>query len=190
MIDYDKLREAHELAHIYGVNNNETSTITCIVYFSAQETYQWNSYSNETYITRNIDDLIDKLKELTQPEEKYKDVWYLSNNLPACTKVLNKDGYICGDETALSALGQMMYDSREALIQAQIEYWQSLSEDKSCEHLWVGDKCYHCLAEKICEHESDNQYHYECEGGHFDLDTPVNSSLTQVRKCIKCMEYY
>ncbi len=202
MIDYEKLKEAHELAEKYYDSTGYTCVIELNFYYGCSDDGHklWIKGFDENF--NNIDDLIAKLKELTQPEPKYKG----GDNIYSLLR-RGMSGFMTGSIDKFDPDRQQyyvlfpnigcywmneddIYPTREALIQSQIDYWQSLSEDKPCEHLWVRGKCHDCGAVKICEHEPDNRYHYEFAGGHFDLDYKSNNSLNEVCKCIKCEEYY
>ena len=107
-----------------------------------------------------------KIDELTQPEPKYKDAWYLDNqNRPECTKVLNKEGYIHCDESDITSLGRTKYPTEAALIEAQIEYWENQREEEYkknvCEHDREKTDCFDC-----------NKY-YDHSGAKLDMREPT-----------------
>lgn len=119
MIDYDKLKiahtfidkcESHYLAHINSKKHGHEYTLV-----------DWKIEMPDL-IYDNIDDLITKLRELTQSEPKYKKgqtVWTLTNHEAPDDIIeitLNQD--INDDEG--------LYPSKAALIEAQIEYWSNM----------------------------------------------------------------
>lgn len=131
MIDYERLKIAHELADKYSNICADRIVSVCIdINVGTHINYVIRGVSGLMFVAEDINDLIAKLKELTHPDEpkpKYKDAWFVSshNNI-VCTKVENQEGYIYCDETNHDALGKNMYPSREALIESQIEYWNKL----------------------------------------------------------------
>ncbi len=182
-IDYDKLKIAHELADKW---HKKTAYQICITtgircskepgfVFYVLETYTDNDENNieESYYC--IDELIAKLTKLTDspikiPNLKYQigqEVFYLDPfEGIKCMKIdgirfskddpENEDGHIYNHLRS-----EYLYSSKESLIEAQIEYWQSLkdhSEDKLekvCPY--DPDGCPKCTDE--CQHESDKREH-------------------------------
>jgi hypothetical protein len=141
MIDYDKLKEAHEL-----VMKLDTHFLVHSVggkYPSENTSFELCSWSLEGDDERfsNLDDLITKLHELTTPQPKYKvddECWWIRrhNNPPLCCIVIKAEylsppinyggwsyyveieegGYTWMDEDDL-------HPTKQALIEAQIKYW-------------------------------------------------------------------
>lgn len=131
MIDYDKIKLAHELADEY-----------------------YKLYGRLVGITL-------KLTELTQPDEpkpKYEigqNVWFIDEVKDVCSAPvqqprvnIDKIDYLFKD--FLSIEEEYLYPSREALIDAQIEYWVNLKHPpidsiecpregiiSLCEHNWI-----------------------------------------------------
>jgi hypothetical protein len=123
---------AHDLLILFCKKNNHvrfTSSLTCSE-DGLESTYytlkiNFNSMKEECFT--DIDSLIEKLQELTKPEdkkEKYKEAWYMFEGKIDVTKVHNKECYQCCDETHPRAFGRHMYASKQELIEGQIEYWQ------------------------------------------------------------------
>lgn len=183
MIDYDKLKIAHGLSYEIGAYleiriskyGNQEDTI-CILTFSKNDVvFRYKDF--------DVDNIIAKLTELTQYQKpKLKDAWYLVNNKIECTQYFNGDGYVGCDKTNPNAFGKIMYPSREALIESQIDYWQSLAEQ--CQHtgsnIIYDEFCAKCLEcgdyfDIKCQHESD---------GHVYCSNPLQN------KCKKCGEFY
>ena len=133
MFNYDKLKIAHELTEkidgfceftLYA--NALSANLFKINY--KKEGWCWEHH--ECYL--NIDDLISKLTELTRTGPKYEvgqEVWFNDFDKP-CTHIVKEivpgvnsvwlyDG---GPEGAF-------FSTKQALIEHQIKYWQSLSEE-------------------------------------------------------------
>lgn len=179
MIDYDKLKIAHEICQESGYSFS--------YFFGGQAVEDnWTIYDLDSGPIlddgEDINDLITKLRELTQPEPKYKDCWYVGvGGHQKCTKVLNQNGYVVCDETDLEAIGLhvIAYATKAQLIEAQIEYWQSLREpqDEYCNVSGAKlGKREPTEGTTGCQHESDGEdYRYQC-AHHY--------------KCTKCGEFY
>ncbi len=132
MMDYDKLKQAHELAQqrlesgLYTkISIDYVGTRNIIDYrliTSLDGEHDWMFDSINGLLCK-----LTKLTGLTQPKPLYKDAYYLNrHNEISSTIVLNQEGYVYCDETNKDAFGRTLYPSREALIDAQIEHWQSL----------------------------------------------------------------
>ena len=121
MIDYDTLKS-------YLEEKRHEKHKTCLTDLF-DNGYFWAIKDMESFMQE-----IDIPEETTQPEPKYKDAWYIENqNGIRCTKVLNKEGYIHCDKSDIKALGRIMYPTKAALIQSQIEYWLNLREEHDIE---------------------------------------------------------
>ena len=129
MIDYEKLKKAHELA----LKLPETCQITMRSVYKDGKffiNYYLDVYGggiDSQGIWMEIDDMIIKLTELTQP--KTKDAYYLSENNRCIltTKVIDIKGcFGHHDDTSVEAIGKRMWWSKESLINAQIDYWTKL----------------------------------------------------------------
>lgn len=187
MIDFEKLRTAHELCCdtesyyfdiALGMDNG------CIALYDANnnaEQFICNPY--------DLDDLINKLKELTKPEPKYKigeSVWYQDLGKPFGANIVfvsneqyeiddskNNNGKTWFTETEL-------YPTKQALIEAQIEYWSS-QLDTRCVLSPDIQINQHEVDIDRCQHESSRILRLS-DGGdglcHYDV------------KCKKCGEFY
>jgi hypothetical protein len=146
--------------------------------------------------------LDEKIKELTKPEPKYREsqrVWFID-----CTHHDGpiKDGLVERQELVEGLFGSQdyvvhigdliipvdcVYPSREALIEAQIEYWQGLQDDPITDE---GTKKYYTgfgfvKKEHLpCEHESDGVVIKTCNAL---ADT---NDKTRTYKCKHCEEFY
>lgn len=138
MIDYDKLKEAHEL------NKKNTDYIIRINLYPHTDLCFYALYdlnSSEQIDCKNVDELIIKLKELTKPEPKYKlgDIlfWSESNSI-YLGEVINIDSSCATTcyflDTGLVDCSQVyecyLYPTSEALIDAQINYWTHLKNEE------------------------------------------------------------
>ena len=138
MIDHEKLKIAHELCqktdehYVEIILGNKSGPIVYL-YYEPENMYLG---------INTIDECIKKLKEITQPQPKYKDcskVWFCDseNNLQECTIInycnVNKQ-YILYDDCVFRFLASenRLFPTKLALIQAQCEYWNKL-EDKELE---------------------------------------------------------
>ena len=147
MIDYIKLKIAHELACKYSKETNLLCSVD--VCFNGENiTYHFHYGEKEEnnlaefYYTYSIDDLINKLKELTQPKPKYQlreIVWlfnYERNEIDCfkidaiSTKTLTYSGECINSSFIYEEIPEKdLYPSREALIDAQIAMWQKMKEE-------------------------------------------------------------
>lgn len=179
MIDYDKLRIAHELAYKYPetlkitlINNHQNSS-KCFFSIVYNTDMEWMDFEN-------IDELITKLKELTQTKPKYKvgdEVWGLTHGKEIFDLKIERIAFGYKDiEYHQDTKGWVVYESeiyptKQALIEAQIEYWTCLrNEEKLTQYEDMS---------KECQHESDN---YSYITNH----QPQEHS----KKCLKCGYFY
>jgi len=142
MIDYEKLKEAHELCdkiYLASVDMKYSKHDGEKYYFLAPIT-DAGTFHCSSFIFNEIDALITKLRELTQSEPKYKVgdiVWVINrNNVPVSLKIhaystyAHRIGYVVAnkDDEQFYMDGGSFHSSRESLIQSQIEYWSSLKK--------------------------------------------------------------
>lgn len=168
MIDYEKLKQADLLAsdsenYYFDIEFGKKNYP--IYLYDGTRPY----HDQSIYKTLSIDDLIKKLQKLTEKKQKplYKDAYYLHNGKIECTCVLNQIGFVFCDKTNLNALGKEMYDSKEHLIDCQVEYWNKLKNDLTRKH--------HELEDGECQHGPDENMY---------LSNPNK------RRCRKCGEFY
>lgn len=186
MIDFEKLKQAHELCLAY---KRYFFNITLGLYDKLDIISLYDSDANISLI-RNFEcvgELLYKLQELTQSKQKYKvgqEVWKPNvKHTPwsyIITAVDHDLGYYLNDQSDWHD-EQELHPSKQALIEAQIEYWGQLYCDEhngvfnglSLPTLKGGIKG---LKEPIkCEHERDGLSYY--------TNPPKN-------KCMKCGEFY
>jgi hypothetical protein len=144
MIDYEKLKLAHELAgklikpaslcinitygdigRIFGVLNYDYDLLTV-------------QYDGEYKFTC-VEHLIGKLQSLLKTEPKYKvghKIWYVNDeNEPEefIISTIDQNAFnehLYQDKEGSWWLESMCYPTRQALIEHQIEYWQSLRKEQ------------------------------------------------------------
>lgn len=217
MIDYDKLKLAHELA----TKLNEDALIS--VQFWSNEVHRYDYrlelHGITKYLTGDIGLLIDHLLAITNPEPKYKfgdTVWSLKKRGKQGVMsgfVDNSDGdkdkyYVLYDgEGAYWQTENELYPSREALIDAQIDYWYKLKGEA------VKDSLSQCIPQFEGEIKGFNCQHDEyiavsgktscrkcglvlyesCDPKEICTHESSDEMLlinTGTYKCIKCGEFY
>lgn len=185
MIDYDKLKLAHtkadnlpfedwEVRHTYGKPDN---------YYVLTFTDDEGLWNEDCY--KNLDELIGRIMELTQPNPKYKDAWYVGpGGHPRCTKAMNEDGYMVCDETDNDAMGMhvTMYPTKSELIEAQIAYWTNLQKEFDVQYALSEEgqaKIREGMKQLIeeCQHEPERSLYFHADGA-------------RSYKCLKCGEFY
>src|SRR5882757_6377138 len=145
MIDYEKLKLAHELAYKYsqskewdhlvyigvGMSNIELR-YTLTIYDKGQDLDI--RFDDGCQFTYEIDDLITKLQSLTETKSKYAvgSIWWClgSRGAPFEVEITGKMGgnvdVSFPDGTCRYAAVNELHPSKQALIQAQIDYWHEL----------------------------------------------------------------
>lgn len=202
MIDYNKLKIAHELA------NKVRPSDGCItIYFAYQIGSDGELKPLYSVFTEdrdgmtddldfyNIDDVIAKLRKLTQPESKYKvgeRVWYSNFGVPIHAEIeaieLDEGGnWIMLKNVTGKSREEFFYPTKSTLIEAQIDYWRDQLSEELEQHVSdyckpkpavlsvTPDKLKSLLGDKCRQHESDGKSY---------LSTPPQY------KCIKCGEFY
>lgn len=146
MIDYEKLKIAHELA----VELDQRCSIEVAFFRYGRPRYLFNAQEfQDSFCCKSIDDLITKLQELPEPKPKYKvgqKVWMtvvcgykLDVDSAHITSIIINNGQIeythdCGGND-FYVLESDLYATKEDLIEAQIQYWTCLkTEEKSTEN--------------------------------------------------------
>jgi hypothetical protein len=137
MIDYEKLKIAHELCQK-----------TEKYWFRADLGIDYKDLKFELYKTVDnweeefegefsIDELISKLQELTKPEPKFKveqEVWFLTEEINdfdnGYISVIDHDSDEKYFVNGWWMKEEQIYPSKESLIQAQIEYWTCLKNNE------------------------------------------------------------
>ncbi len=155
MIDYEKLKLAHELASKITSNNKAILFSVChgkIGMVNPLETFTFTIYSSiepkeEYFSTDDIDNLLAKLTELTQQKPKYEvgQTWWFLDG-PAFEQFPEPRSIVITEENEnYYRADEEWYPSKEALIDAQIAHWQSLREptiQESCERFTASAREY------------------------------------------------
>lgn len=185
-INYEKLKIAHELL----ISNDKYYLTWRACQKSCDFELQEYGSDNEWYFDAdNIDDLIEKLTELTLTKPKYKEkefIWVMQeDNRPHHKKILNirfdthDKEYICEITNCIDEPYWITEDSlhptKQALIESQIEYWSSLLDTQTNQPQVDIDSCqesigkHHELEDEDCQHEKNNFLysfmgftHYKC----------------------------
>jgi hypothetical protein len=138
MIDYEKLKLAHELAYKSESYYFDISLGMDNGYITLNDA---NKHHQQIYSTECLDDLIAKLQELTQdkPNPKYKDMaWFIKDGeIKGFSPSLYEDGkYYFGP--LLGWLDKKeLYPSKQELIESQITYWCAQLDMKDEIQYWA-----------------------------------------------------
>jgi len=133
MIDYDKLKIAHDLTEKY-YEQTKTMTWIKIMISSISDliVYQWTTRSNCLLKCEDIDELIAELEKMTQPKSKYafgQSLWFMHQDTIVNEDLKNfNDGryYFLFNFRYYHVKESDLYTTRSALIEAKIQYWQTL----------------------------------------------------------------
>ena len=197
MIDFEKLKMAHELAA-----NSEEYYFEGAFGINGDSDYQIFDTNHDSHgFFDNEDSLLEKIRELTQPEPKYKPGetwWYIDDyNEPQCFLIneTNKDWSRKDDE---------WWPTKSALIEAQIKYWSDMREEKPQEPQYhhsrqyadalISGLCAPQIGTTGCQHESDG-CRYDTRQLRMEY-SPIDKTWDELlevgcyNKCIKCGEFY
>lgn len=134
MIDYEKLKIAHDLVYKAAKERGNIIAIQVMINYDGVINYTLKGFliDEQCY---SIDVLIEKLKKITKKHPKYKTgqlVWRLNDEYEPKSFLITgfEDGlYLDGNESGLILSGweeSQLYETKDDLINAQINYWQSL----------------------------------------------------------------
>ncbi len=180
MIDYEKIKLAYALAYKYSEQTQSVVRISISISYALGDfcCALSTAFGGEKSYS-NIDEIVSVLQELTKPKCKYEvgsTWWYLdeaeflSYPKPRYLKITeeSKNWYRNDEE---------WFPSREALIEAQIEYWASMkpSIKEFTDEEFVNFMIKAPFDVEECKHESDG------------LDYLSNPPKT---RCKKCGEFY
>lgn len=152
MIDYEKLKIAHELAIIRAKKTGSRMDI-CICFFDDDEPgYTYSDYTGDidNNFYTNIDDLITLLQDLTktEPKQKYEvgqEVFFTcyEDISSGIIELINLDHgdfkfHIAMEHGYINLSEDKIYSKKSDLIEAQLRHWTSLkvdlvSESSMCE---------------------------------------------------------
>lgn len=200
MIDYEKLKLAENIC----LNHN-------LYWFNVRMGGEGHDYNFELFklheqvdVFEDIDSLLLELKELTEPEPKYKvgdEVW-MAYDEPLMFIVTNNvnSKYYLKNHQGTPWIGLVyeseLYPSKESLIEAQIDYWNRMYIEWAIDDL--DDKCRKSEEKSTdsedmsmlstqrafnapkCEHKSNGEV-YPIKGFN---------GLALLFKCLKCGEFY
>ncbi len=170
MIDYDKLKLAHELALKCKVTMRINVTIGEIC------TEEISLLENNMWYGMHIDNIIAKLSDLTKPK------------LCKCGNSLGPARSVCDDciDRAVNSC-----PSRETIIDNQLEYWTNLKIE-TISHSTMCKKCgMQRVMHGICWN-TDCDYRecqHESEGIPYAIQLPETKGY-MCNKCKKCGEFY
>lgn len=130
MIDYNKLQEAHEIVE----KMDARASVEVCFYSCGEPKYVFNApTSDDCFCVNSVNELVKKLRELTQPEPKYNEgqkvFWSFNNSIHTglTDAAIKTDG---GYRYQIDALGDpvnihesQLYPSREELVAEQIGFW-------------------------------------------------------------------
>jgi hypothetical protein len=183
MIDYEKLKLATDLNHKAG----ERFVIQLNIYPNDLEFYTLidtlGSHKKIGY--KNLDELIEKLQEITKPKAKYKIgqlIWCVDDDYSPHSFVIesidfdNNEQQVSYGEPNVTGcywLESELFPTREALIEHQIQYWLNQRDYKIEFYPDLNDAQNNQPQVDVdkCKHESD---------GLFLLSNPLTF------KCRKC----
>lgn len=185
MIDYEKLKIAHELTA-----KIQLSTISMKYSDHDGAEYYFHSPNTDSFLYSNLDDLIAKLQELTQPQPKYKvgeKVWHQIDGVIFHVEIhsiqlqdeksyiyrLSLDGCYIVEESAI-------FSTKEALIDAQIKHWTEMREPIFGTEIPISKG-----GGPYCQHESDGIDHFL-----HSKDDILKAPVETFSKCTKCGKFY
>lgn len=223
MIDYEKLKLAHELATKW----NEHALISVQFWSNKFDRYDYRLelHGVTEWLTGDIGLLIEHLLEIAHPPPKYKVgdiIWFnwmdeMQSDTVREVFLSAKYEWLYDTERYHHVKERLAYTSRYALIDAQIDYWNSLKEPKKstecpmCHQARVYDGI--CWAIGCSYKEADDSYIRKFEGeikgfnctesikNHHELVDCDHESDGQTwktaneidygkHKCVKCGEFY
>jgi hypothetical protein len=144
VIDYEKLKLAHELGSIATKGKRKRCDVFVSVYHNNEPIFGYIDFSHnrDVFEFYDIDELINALQKLIEPQPKYKigqEVWVLDgNNIEVIAVFINN---IVNNKYALTVfLGwfeeEDIFSSYDELIESQIKYWTDLKDNE----YWKGLK--------------------------------------------------
>jgi hypothetical protein len=214
MIDYDKLKTAHELAYnLCQQTGMRVDIILCWVDSEYPDYILMDYTSDKEYLFSTVEGLIVELTELTKAKSKYKvgdEVWYLDvpiNEiyLSQVLKVRDREYVVDGDTNGTKSdfIESELHPTKDALIAAQAAYWSAMQEPykpefegeikgfSDCEHDGF-ISCRKCNSQwttgfRVIQKELIEECQHETNG----LPHPIiRGAMMEDRKCIKCGAYY
>lgn len=181
MIDYEKLKIAHELAKEYSLHSGLHTELMFSYYANEEDDHYLTVYDHpddyEHHCT-SLDELISKLRLLIhlkkqEPSPKYKigdTLWksscYCFVSIE-CDGIRTEDGIIFYTEDELEYKEEDLYPSKLSLIEAQIEKWTCLKSEE------ISTDKQNVSMESVSEHIMDAaRYLTPFEGDIKGFDSP------------------
>ena len=229
MIDFEKLKEAHELCEKYSKEVKVAHRIAVLYYaYEKPPNYSLHSFCEMPHEQFDcLDALLEKLHELTRPKPKYEvgqKVFvffklsdeieqYIISNTEYDEKIKSYIYELEGVSINLKCTEEYVYPSREALIEAQIQYWTKLQIDA----ISSSKICQKCGMQRLkdgvcwatnCGHKDQNEDNLEmvpkfegevkgfndkCEHEpemNFGKDCRPRHLKSVYPLCVKCREVY
>lgn len=188
MIDYTKLKKVHELA--------KKSNIHVMIVIHA-----WDEGEPDTVnisiakygFINDIDEALVKLKELAKPHPKYKPgdiVWHLGDDNDIQSLYIKR---VELEDLVLMYLEEGggwreekdLYPSREALIEAQIDYWRNMLGEELEQHISPYCEPKSCTQNPETSTRDDGQVEETRECEHDFIPFPGALALSNCKKCGK-----
>jgi hypothetical protein len=195
MIDYEKLKIAHELAAdtveyyfeaVFGIKGSPDYAL-------------FNASGKRIGEFDTEDGLLEMLQELTQPGPKYKvdaAVWMLNHEHKPEQYIVFEDlfdidsySYTLHNDNLKWREESELHPTKAALIEAQIKYWSNMREEKPQERQYhhprqyadalISGLCAPQVGTTGCQHESDGCSY-----------VTSNQSQMHSKRCIKCGVFY
>jgi len=133
MIDYEKLKTCHELVEKIRLGKFHMT-------FSEHDGDEYRFYAPlcDNFYTNSLDELLEHLRELSEPEPKYKvgdKVWMVYCDEPKAFTISNvvNAKYYLDDYPVGMVYESELFPTRQALIQHQLQYWAKLMQEE-CTH--------------------------------------------------------
>lgn len=187
MIDYEKIKLCHEMCI-------KSKRYHAVLIIGVDWTYEIYECSELIGIELTIDNLIAKLRELTQPEEpkaKYKvgdQVWTYTHGIIKSWLIedikwdVNFNDYRVNlsEPMGKASLKQsQLYPTRLALIEKKIDYWRDLLSENLEQHISP-----YCEPVIGCQHQPD----YQVKPNYNQHNDGTVSCVEFM--CKKCGEFY
>jgi hypothetical protein len=189
VIDYEKLKIAHELVREYAIQKEwDINLSICFDSFDKDKFGCILSDGNGDHKFSNLDDLIAMLQYLTKPKSKYhhgQAVWFLEKDTNTA-KIFTIWGIVEREDGFYydNAHENSLYPSREALIDAQVTYWIGMRLENSPLKDKVnpgnGKTCPKCKRQRFADGMC---WHVGCD--YKECQHNFNRGI-----CINCGEFY
>lgn len=195
MIDYEKLKEAINLCTKFS-RNNQVANITLSLTDGELTYWFYDSKTQDESEYDSLDELIEKLQELTKSEPKYKvgQKWWALGSLgkPFEVEIVGIMGgdldLVFPDGSCRYGCVKELFPTRQALIEHQIKYWRSISEVQPGSS-GVSTPITWDFSAKSNQSQVDVDGCQHSTNGNIYIIDGFNGSKESF-KCIKCGEFY